>query len=88
MTNQPQSPTSLPPEVRYERLRPTHLRARREACPLAYIPIGTLEWHGHHNPVGLDTLKSHALSMRCAQANGGFVFPPLWYGENRLNALL
>lgn len=79
---------ALPSEVRYERLRPTQLRARREACPVAYLPIGTIEWHGHHNPVGLDTLKAHALAVRCAEANGGLVFPSLWYGENRSNALL
>ena len=48
-------------EVRYERLRPAQIVARREACPVAYLPIGTIEWHGEHNPVGLDTLKMHAL---------------------------
>ncbi|NLX42186.1 MAG: creatininase family protein, partial [Chloroflexi bacterium] len=30
--------------VRYERLRPAQIVARREACPVAYLPIGTIEW--------------------------------------------
>jgi len=38
--------------------------------------------------VGLDTLKIHGLCVRCAQAGGGLVFPPLFYGENREEALL
>ncbi len=75
-------------EVLYERLRPAQIRAAREACPVVYIPIGTLEWHGVHNPVGLDTLKAHALCVRCAEAGGGLVWPALWYGENRENSLL
>lgn len=75
-------------EVRYERLRPRQLVARREQCPVAYLPLGTLEWHGFHNPVGLDALKAHALAVRCAQAGGGLVFPSLWYGESRELALI
>jgi creatinine amidohydrolase len=76
------------PTVRYERLRPAQLADRREACPVAYLPIGTLEWHGEHNPVGLDTLKIHALLERCAEEIGGLVFPPLHYGENREKSLM
>ncbi|NQU44241.1 creatininase family protein [bacterium] len=74
--------------VQYERMRPGQIVARREACPVAYLPIGTVEWHGEHNPVGLDTLKIHALLSRCAGEIGGLVFPPLYYGENREQALL
>ena len=48
--------------VRYERLRPAQIVARREACPVAYLPIGTIEWHGEHNPVGLDTSSAPAKS--------------------------
>ena len=76
------------PVVRYERLRPAEIVARREACPVAWIPIGTIEWHGFHNPVGLDTLKIHALLERCAREIGGLVFPPLYYGESREMALM
>lgn len=80
--------TATESEVRYERLRPAQVVARREACPVAWIPIGTIEWHGPHNPVGLDTLKEHALLVRCAQEIGGLVFPPLYYGECREQALM
>jgi creatinine amidohydrolase len=75
-------------EVRYERLRPKQIVAAREACPAAYLPLGTIEWHGFHNPVGLDTMKAHALAVRCAEASGGLVLPPLWYGEARQKSLM
>lgn len=75
-------------EVQYERLRPRQIIAAREACPVAYIPLGTIEWHGYQNPVGLDAIKAQALAVRCAQAGGGVVFPPLWYGESREEGLM
>jgi len=75
-------------EVRYERLRPKQIVEAREACPVAYLPIGTIEWHGLHNPVGADTLVSDALAVRCARAGGGLVFPPLYYGETREEGLM
>lgn len=74
--------------VQYERLRPRQVATRRQTCPVAYLPIGTIEWHGIHNPVGLDTLKIHALLCECAKQIGGLVFPPLYYGENREQALM
>lgn len=78
----------MEPEVRYHMLRPAQIVARRQACPVAYIPIGTLEWHGVHNPVGADTLQAEGLALLCAQRGGGLVFPPLYYGESRLEALM
>ena len=78
----------MDPEVRYNMLRPAQIVARRKACPVVYIPIGTLEWHGVHNPVGADTLQAEGLALMCAQRGGGLVFPPLYYGESRLEALM
>ncbi len=75
-------------EVQYERMRPRQAIAARQACPVAYLPIGTIEWHGFHNPLGLDTIKAHAIAVRCAQSGGGVVFPPLWYGESREEGLM
>jgi creatinine amidohydrolase len=62
-------------ESRYERMRPGELDALVKERPLAWLPIGTLEWHGPHLPVGLDALKAHALCLRIAVATGGAVLP-------------
>ena len=75
-------------EVRYELLRPSEIVAMRDKRPVAYVPLGTLEWHGPHNPVGLDGLKAHALCVRAAQNDGGVVFPVVWYGEHRESHLM
>lgn len=46
------------------------------SAPLAWVPVGTLEWHGRHLPVGLDAIKAHALCLRAADVAGGVVLPP------------
>ena len=78
----------MQPEVRYHMLRPKQIVERRKACPVAYVPIGTIEWHGFHNPLGTDTLQAEGLSILCARKGGGLVFPPLYYGESRVEALM
>ena len=30
---------------------------------MAYVPIGPLEWHGPHLPVGVDMLHAHAMAL-------------------------
>jgi creatinine amidohydrolase len=75
-------------KVRYEEMLPHEIAAARAACPVVYVPIGGVEWHGEHNCVGLDTVKIHALAMRCAEAAGGLVMPPLFFGEPRETHLM
>ena len=66
--------------VSYELLRPDQVRLLREAAPIAYLPLGTLEWHGHQNPLGTDGLKAHAVCCEAALKHGGIVLPPLYQG--------
>lgn len=75
-------------EVRYHMLRPKEIVARRTECPVVYIPIGTIEWHGVHNATGADSLQAEGIAVRCTELGGGLVFPPLYYGENRLESLM
>ena len=74
-------------EVRYQMLRPSQILIRRKECPVVYIPLGTLEWHGFQNPLGADALQAEALSIMCAQHGGGLAFPPLYFGESRLHSI-
>jgi len=78
----------LDEEVRYHMLRPAQVLERRRSCPVAYVPLGNLEWHGVHNPYGTDTLQAEAMAIMCARRGGGIAFPPLYYGESRLEALM
>lgn len=70
-------------KVRYEEMLPHEIVEARSKCPIAYLPIGGLEWHGEHLPVGNDAVKAHALAVRCAEEGGGLAMPALFWGENR-----
>jgi creatinine amidohydrolase len=67
-------------ERRYELLTPVSLEALLQEAPVAYIPVGSLEWHGRHLPVGLDAVKIHRLCLAAAEQTGGVVLPALFYG--------
>ena len=41
-------------KVLYEELCPAEFQDRLQACPVAYLPLGTLEWPGPHLPLGAD----------------------------------
>jgi creatinine amidohydrolase len=76
------------PKVRYEEMLPHEVVEARTKMPVAYLPIGGIEWHGEHNCLGLDTVKIHAIAMRCAEQIGGLAFPALFYGEPREHYLM
>jgi len=63
-----------------ELLRPHEIRDLLAARPLVYMPLGTIEWHAEHLPVGLDALTAHGICLRAAARSGGLVYPPLHYG--------
>lgn len=70
-------------EVRITHLRPGAIRKRLSDKPVAWLPVGTLEWHGFHLPLGLDGLKAEALCRGAAERLGGLVFPTMFYGDHR-----
>lgn len=72
-------------EVRLEYLMPKEVEAAMAACPTLFMPLGTIEWHGVHNIIGLDAVKAHELCMRAAQQGGGLVHPPLFGGVGGLS---
>jgi creatinine amidohydrolase len=63
---------------RLEELFPSELEARLADVPALLVPVGTIEWHGHHLPLGLDLLKSRAVAEAAAQKCGALVAPPAW----------
>jgi creatinine amidohydrolase len=69
------------PKVEYELMRPGEVVAARERCPVAFVPIGPLEWHGPHLPLGTDGLHAHHVAVRVARVVGGVVLPTLFAGS-------
>jgi len=63
-----------------ELLRPGQITSEMARCPRIWLPLGTIEYHSHHLPVGLDGLQAHGLCLDAAEIAGGLVYPPLWWG--------
>ena len=65
-------------KVLYEELLPEEFVQRMQEMPVAYLPLGTLEWHGPHMPLGADGIQSKELFVRVAEKVGGVVLPILF----------
>jgi creatinine amidohydrolase len=62
-------------DVRLERLRPAQIRAAMDRAPVAWIPLGSLEYHADHLPNGTDGITGHGILVAAAQQLGGVVLP-------------
>jgi len=69
--------------VRFEHLTPGEIVAERRRLPVVYQPIGPLEWHGPHLPMGTDALNAHAVACEAADRLGGVVMPAMYWGTER-----
>jgi creatinine amidohydrolase len=69
--------------VRFELLRPHEILEEKSRCPVVYLPIGPLEWHGPHLALGTDPLNAEAVSRRVAEEVGGVVMPTFYWGTER-----
>jgi len=76
-----------------ELLRPSEIIQAAQETPVAYLPVGPLEWHGPHCNVGTDPLNAQEIARQTAEITGGLIFPTLFMGTERersasdLNAL-
>lgn len=70
-------------KVHYTELLPHEFRKRLKERPVAYLPLGTLEWHGDHLPLGSDSIQSEELMVACARQLGGIVMPPIHLGPDQ-----
>lgn len=61
--------------LRLEELFPTDLAARLEICPMLVLPLGTIEWHSHHLPLGLDGLVAQRIGEAVAAETGAVLAP-------------
>jgi creatinine amidohydrolase len=71
-------------EIHYELLRPDQLRKEQERCPLIFVPLGPLEYHGPHLPLGTDPINATLIaSEACKKTGKGVVLPTLFFGTER-----
>lgn len=68
-------------KIQYERMLPHEFGAALRQFPVAYVPVGSLEWHGRHLALGNDTLKAYGILLKTAEKHGGVVVPPTYWGH-------
>jgi creatinine amidohydrolase len=66
--------------VQAELLLPHEVHAALAARSVTYLPLGSIEFHSAHLPIGLDGLTAHGVCLRAAARTGGIVLPPLFHG--------
>ena len=49
---------------------------------VAILPVGSVERHGDHLPLGTDGIEAEAVALLVAERIGAHVFPPIWYGSS------
>ncbi len=67
---------------KYEELSFSEKEESLKQTSLVYVPIGSLEFHGPHLPLGLDTIHSYEFCTRLAGETGGLVLPPTYWGTD------
>jgi creatinine amidohydrolase len=58
----------------------TTYRDRLVDNPIIFLPVGALEQHGPHLPMGCDAILAAAITARVAEALDGLQLPALTYG--------
>lgn len=68
--------------MRFEELTSPEVDALDRDGTVLVLPLGSVEQHGNHMPLGTDTMLSQAVSLAAAERMAGrvAVLPPPWYG--------
>ncbi len=67
-------------EVQMNRMSWLQYRERLSSKPPVFLPVGALEQHGPHLPLGTDAMLASAIAAAAAAAVEGIVAPALAYG--------
>ncbi|MGZ5438536.1 MAG: creatininase family protein, partial [Candidatus Aminicenantales bacterium] len=75
-------PAAAPLSVHYEELTsPDFARAVAQSGGTCIVPLGILEKHGPHLPLGTDLIDCREISLRAAAADYTIVFPAYFVGQ-------
>lgn len=76
------------PAVRlWEMKWPELVEYAQKVCDVAIIPIGSIEQHGPHSPLGTDALNAIKVAEMVSERTGAVVAPPIWYGAHMYHQL-
>ena len=68
--------------MRWEELSVAEIEALNRDDTVLLLPLGSVEQHGRHLPLGTDSMLASAVSLEAAKRMSGrvAVLPPPWYG--------
>jgi len=66
--------------VRLEELRWPEVRQYLARKDIVILPVGSVEQHGLHLPLGTDAMVAMHLALDAGRATGVIVAPPVWFG--------
>ena len=68
--------------MKWENLREEEFQSARErSSGLCILPVGCLEKHGQHIPVGTDVIVARSVAERAAELADVVVFPAMYFGD-------
>jgi creatinine amidohydrolase len=65
-----------------EEMTPQEIVAALKEVDTVIVPLGTVEQHGPHLPVGTDTLIPITVAKHVAEKTRILVAPPVYYGNS------
>ena len=71
-------------KIKFEEMIPAELEALIKGRSIVYLPVGSMEWHGPHMAMGMDTAHAYGVALGLAKKLGGAVMPPLYIGTECL----
>jgi len=72
-------------ECRLDYLSSQQAANRLAEAAVAYVPIGSIEFHGPHLPMGVDMFTAQGLCIEAARRSGGVVLPPSYLANGCLD---
>lgn len=68
--------------VQWEELTsPDFIAAVRKSAKTCIIPLGIIEKHGPHMPLGTDLIDVREIAIRAAEKEYAIIFPPFYFGQ-------
>lgn len=67
--------------MRWEELTSADLDQAASDTGLCVVPVGSLEYHAPHLPLGTDAMAAHEVAVRAAQREPAVVFPAYFFGQ-------
>ncbi len=67
--------------MQWELLTSTDFKKAVKETGICILPLGVMERHGDHLPLGTDFLNAHSISVRAAEIEPAVVFPAFYFGQ-------